>query len=42
MSQETKQELENQLPVVPLTCLKTAEFKNSKDAFQGKNIVIGK
>mmetsp|Transcript_16891 Transcript_16891/g.21369 ORF Transcript_16891/g.21369 Transcript_16891/m.21369 type:complete len:177 (-) Transcript_16891:67-597(-) len=25
---------------IPLTCLRTAEFKNTLDAFEGKNIVI--
>ncbi len=42
MNQETKQEMENRLPDAPLTCLKTADFKSTKDAFVGKNSVIGK
>ena len=27
---------------IPLTCLKTADLKNTPDAFEGRNIVIGK
>mmetsp|Transcript_6119 Transcript_6119/g.7760 ORF Transcript_6119/g.7760 Transcript_6119/m.7760 type:complete len:170 (+) Transcript_6119:94-603(+) len=30
----------NHLPDLPLTCLKSAEFKKSSDAFEGKNVVI--
>jgi hypothetical protein len=29
------------LPDVPLTCLQTAEFQSSKNAFNGKNMIIG-
>ena len=29
------------LPDIPLTCLNTAEFKNTLNAFEGKNTVIG-
>lgn len=29
------------LPELPLTCLNTAEFQSTSDAFKGKNTVIG-
>jgi hypothetical protein len=29
------------LPQLPLTCLNTAEFKNTDEAFEGENTVIG-
>ena len=40
-SSNTDKESSNRLPEAPLTCLETAEFMNTHDAFNGKNMVIG-